>query len=192
MTMPQSKLLFSWDDAETLPDLQRVRFVLDHLPDQDIIAALSGMRGRGRNDFPVRAMWKALVAGIMLQHRNADTGRMERVEKQQPMRSPVPNAWAFSRFMANVVRLELRARMISGLVPRLRRELMRALPDCGRFLGANGKAIRSHSSGLTLKGGNRTSETPRRTAASTPIGAWASAPASPGSASRVGSGTRCI
>ncbi len=192
MTMPQSKPLFSWDDVDALPDLQRVRFVLDHLPDQDIIAALSGMRGR--NDFPVRAMWNALVAGIVLQHptaatllremrrspallelcgfealprqsapvaqirRNPDTGRMERTEKPQPMRSPVPNAWAFSRFMANVVQLELRQKMISNLVPRLHRELMKVLPDYGRFLGADGKAIRSHSSGRTLKGKNRTSD----------------------------------
>ena len=194
MTMPQGSLLFSWDDVELLPDLQRVQFVLDHLPDQDILAALRRMRGRGRNDFPAPAMWRALIAGIVLQHptaaallrelqrnpallrlcgfealprqsaptahihRNPKTGRLERSEKPSPMRTTAPNAWAFSRFMANVVRLERRAGMISDLVPQLRRKLMRAPPDYGAFMGADGKAIRSHSTGRALRNKGRTSD----------------------------------
>ena len=100
------------------------------------------MRGRVRNDFPVQAMWKALTAGVVLQHptvatllremqrntalleicgfkalprqsapvvqlrRHPETGCMERIERPSPLRTAVPNVWAFSRFMANVVRLE--------------------------------------------------------------------------------------
>ena len=83
---------------------------------------------------------------------------MERSEKPSPMRTTAPNAWAFSRFMANVVRLERRAGMISDLVPQLRRKLMRALPDYGAFMGADGKAIRSHSTGRALRNKGRTSD----------------------------------
>ena len=60
--------------------------------------------------------------------------------------------------MPNVVRLERRSGMVSDLVPRLRRELIRALPDYGKHLGTDGKAIRSHSTGRTLKGKGRTSD----------------------------------
>ena len=194
MTMPQGSLLFFWDDVELLPDLQRVQFVLDHLPDKDILAALRRMRGRGRNDFPAPAMWRALIAGVVLRHptaaallrepqrnpallrlcgfealprqsaptahirRNPKTGRMERSERPSPMRTTAPNAWAFSRFMANVVRLERRAGMVSDLAPRLRRKLMRTLPDYGAFMGADGKAIRSHSTGRALRNKGRTSD----------------------------------
>ena len=40
--------------------------MLDHLPDEDVIAALEGMRRRGRNDFQVRT-----IGRVVLQHRDA-------------------------------------------------------------------------------------------------------------------------
>ena len=62
------RLPFSWRDVESLPDLERLRLVLDTLPDEEIVAALETGRGRGRNDYPVRTMWRALVAGFVFQH----------------------------------------------------------------------------------------------------------------------------
>ena len=62
------RLPFSWRDVEGLPDLERLRLVLAVLPDEEIVAALEAGRGRGRNDYPVRAMWRALIAGIVFQH----------------------------------------------------------------------------------------------------------------------------
>ena len=62
------KLPFSWRAVESLPDLERLRLVLDTLPDEEIVAALEAGRGRGRNDYPVRAMWCALIAGVVFQH----------------------------------------------------------------------------------------------------------------------------
>ena len=59
---------FPWQDVESLPDLERLRLVLDVLPDEEILASLEAGRGRGRNDYPVRAMWRALIAGIVFQH----------------------------------------------------------------------------------------------------------------------------
>ena len=63
-------VLSVWDHwkARPLPDLARLRLVLDTLPDEDIVAALDAGRGRGRNDYPVLAMWRALLAGIVFQH----------------------------------------------------------------------------------------------------------------------------
>ena len=192
MTMPQGGLLFSWGDAELPPDLQGVQFVPDHPPDQDVPAALRGIRGRGRNDLPAPAMRRAPIAGIAPRHptaaallrepqrnpalprlrgfeapprqsaptahlrRNPKTGRMERSEKPSPMRTAAPNAWALPGFMANVARLERRAGMIPDLAPQLRRKLMRAPPDCGAFMGADGKAVRSRSTGRALRSKGRT------------------------------------
>ncbi len=62
--------LFSWKDVENLPDLERLRLALDHLPDQQILQALDERRGKGRNDYPVSAMWRATVAGVVLQHKS--------------------------------------------------------------------------------------------------------------------------
>ena len=39
-------MLFSWDDVERLPELRRLEFVLENLPDGDVVAALEAKRGR--------------------------------------------------------------------------------------------------------------------------------------------------
>ena len=64
----QQSMLFSWDDVEGLPDLRRLGFVLDELPDGELVAALEARRGRGRDEYPARAMWRALVAGVVFGH----------------------------------------------------------------------------------------------------------------------------
>ena len=64
----RQNLLFSWDDVDQLPDLERLERVLEALPDEALIAALEARRGRGRNDYPVRALWRAVVAMVVLQH----------------------------------------------------------------------------------------------------------------------------
>ena len=61
--------LFSWNDFEqTTPELQRFELVKEYLPDAGIIKALNDKRGGGRDDFPVEAMWNALLAGVVFQH----------------------------------------------------------------------------------------------------------------------------
>ena len=54
-------------------DLDRFFLVRDHLPDSQIIHYLEVMRGKGRDDFPVRAMWNALIAGIVFQHASVES-----------------------------------------------------------------------------------------------------------------------
>ena len=61
-------MLFSWDDVERLPNLRRLGFVLDNLPDGAVLEALRAKRGRGRDEYPVQAMWRALVAGLVFGH----------------------------------------------------------------------------------------------------------------------------
>ena len=67
----QQSVLFSWDDVDRLPELRRLGFVLDNLPDAEIVAALESRRGRGRDEYPVSAMWRALVAGMVFGHESS-------------------------------------------------------------------------------------------------------------------------
>lgn len=60
--------LFNWDDFNATTDMDRLRLVLDNLPDEKIVQYLEVMRGNGRDDFPVRSMWNAIIAGIVFQH----------------------------------------------------------------------------------------------------------------------------
>ena len=64
----RTTLPFSWDAVELLPDLERLRLVFDTLTLDPVVSALEAQRGRGRNDYPVAAMLRATIAGIVLQH----------------------------------------------------------------------------------------------------------------------------
>ena len=68
-----SPFLFSWNDVEARSDLERFYLVRDNLPDEKIVRALEEHRGNGRDDFPVRAMWNALIAGIVFQHASTES-----------------------------------------------------------------------------------------------------------------------
>ena len=56
---------------QRLPELRRLEFVLDNLPDEELVAALEARRGWGRDEYPVRPMWCALVAGVVFGHASA-------------------------------------------------------------------------------------------------------------------------
>ena len=63
--------LFSWDNPQQLPRLQTLMRVLEILPYRPLVDALAEKRGRGRNDFPVEAMFRLLIAGVVLQQPSA-------------------------------------------------------------------------------------------------------------------------
>lgn len=54
--IPQLKL-FEWNEIQTLGDLDRLRLVLEYMPDEELMVALERKRGKGRDDYPIRAMW---------------------------------------------------------------------------------------------------------------------------------------
>lgn len=187
--------LFSWNNVEARSDLDRFYLVRDNLPDGEIIRALEDFRGRGRDDFPVRAMWNAVIGGVVFQHdsieslirelsrnpafleacgfdilprqrkpvaelkRNEQTAEMEIVySRPDPAYYAVPESWNFSRFLKNVIKLEETRSMVTGMIQQLREQLMEELPDFGRHLGYDGKAIDSYSTGHENKETGETSD----------------------------------
>jgi hypothetical protein len=67
-------------------------------------------------------------------------------------------SWNFSRFLKNVIELEDEHAMISEMVRRLRENLMDELPDFGKHLGYDGKAIDSYSTGQQNRETGQTSD----------------------------------
>ena len=65
--------LFSWNDVEARSDLDRFYLVRDNLPDEKIVMGLEDRRGNGRDEFPVRAMWNATIAGVVFQHESIES-----------------------------------------------------------------------------------------------------------------------
>lgn len=69
----ETNLPFSWEQVDKLSDLRRLELVLDAVADTEIINALREMRGNGRNEYPVAAMWRALIAGIVFGHESVES-----------------------------------------------------------------------------------------------------------------------
>jgi hypothetical protein len=153
--LPQQRL-FSWDDVDAADDLQRLGLVLEALPDESLMVALEQHRGRGRDDYPVRAMWNALVAGIVYGHKDV-ASLLRELSRNPALRArcgfavvagarAVPTANAVTNFLANLLeRQDEVVAMFDALVA----ELSTALPDLGRYLAIDGKAIPSYAEGIS-------------------------------------------
>jgi len=155
VTTSLQKSLFSWKQVDLSPELLRLKRVLDVIPDGHIIAALESLRGlRGRNAYPVRPVWNALLAGIVFQHPTVES-LLRELARNAELRQvcgfnpalcsgAVPSTSAMSRFVKNVLRLQpLIEEMFGSLVA----SLAEALPDLGTHLAFDGKALPSHSTG---------------------------------------------
>jgi hypothetical protein len=145
--LPQASL-FSWKEVEAASEMSRLTRLLDVLPDQELLAALEAQRAGKRDDYPLAALWRALLAGIVFGHPSLASlsrelgrnGQLRDLCGFDPLRGDraVPPHWVWTRFIAKLLRHQgLIDRMFEGLVERLRQ----ALPDFGRDLAIDGKAI---------------------------------------------------
>lgn len=150
MAIIPQRSLFSWPEIESSSDLDRLRLVLDVLPDEPFMRSLEKRRGRGRDDYPIRPTWNAVLAGIVFQHPSAASLLRElsrNAELRQlcgfdPTRgaAAVPSADAFGRFLALVI--DSKDELLD-IFHRLLESLAREIPDLGTRLAADSKAIRS-------------------------------------------------
>ncbi len=142
--IPQPKL-FSWEELQPLGDLERLQAVLDTIPDEPFMRILEHDRGRGRNDYPVRAMWNSVLAGIVFQHPTIASLRRE-LNRNGQLRAMVgldrvaPSAWAYTRFLR---RLLEHLEDLDTMIHRLIEDLSQVLPGFGERLAIDSKAIGS-------------------------------------------------
>ena len=80
--IPQRQL-FSWKEIEDLADLQRFSLLVKYLPDEDLMQNLESLRSKGRDDYPVRAIWNSILAGIVYQHPSVESLRRELMRNAQ-------------------------------------------------------------------------------------------------------------
>lgn len=146
------KSLFSWEEIEDLGELERLRLVLRWLPDEQLMVDLERRRGKGRNDYPIRAMWNSILAGVVFQHASMASLRRELLRNAQLRQlcgfdalkgAPgVPSAWAYTRFLRLLIKRQDQVeRMFDELVKALREEL----DGFGRVLAMDGKGIETHA-----------------------------------------------
>ena len=150
MALIAQPFLFGWEEIDAASDLDRLRLVINVLPDEKLVSYLEQRRGKGRNEYPVRPMWNALLAGVVFQHKSAAellrelrrNGELRQLCGFEPLRgaNAVPAEWAFSRFLSLVVaNREYITEMFHALIDELKEEL----PDLGEKTAVDSKAISS-------------------------------------------------
>jgi len=144
--IPQRKL-FDYTEIEKLGDLERLKLVMEYLPDEKFMKHLEKERGDGRDDNPIRGMWNSLLAGIVYEHDSTASLRRELARNGQMrtlvgLSNGVPSASAYSRFL-NKLMEEEHVELIEELFNTLINQLKELLPDFGERLAVDGKAIES-------------------------------------------------
>jgi hypothetical protein len=152
MAIIAQKSLFCWEDVEVLGDLDRLRLVLEYLPDEPLMEKLEKQRGKGRDDYPVRGVWNSILAGVVFQHTGIESLRRELQRNAQlrelcgfdPLKGAeaVPPASGYSRFLKQVMR---QSKEIDAVFDRLVEALREVLPGFGRTLAVDGKALSTHA-----------------------------------------------
>jgi hypothetical protein len=106
--IPQPQL-FSWQQVETASDMDRLRLALKAMPDEPLMQALEEARMGRRDDYPIRALWNRVIAGIVFEHISVEQLRRE-LSRNAELRqrcgfdvflgdAAVPPSWVYSRFL---------------------------------------------------------------------------------------------
>jgi hypothetical protein len=142
--------LFRWQDVEAKSDLERLRLVVDHLPDEALMEKLERQRKWGRDDYPIRPVWNSVLAGIVYQHGSVESLRRELLRNGElrercgfdPHKGSdaVPPAWVYTRFLKLLFKFKTEIDvMFDGLVD----ELKELLPDLGFSVAVDSKGVNS-------------------------------------------------
>jgi hypothetical protein len=144
--IPQLRL-FSWEnDIEILGDLERLILVVETIPDEELMQRLEKKRGNGRDDYPVRAMWNSIIAGVIFQHPSIEA-MIRELSRNAQLRwvcgfetNKMPGAHNYSRFLENLTEEQV---LLDKIFNYLVEELRAALPGFGKRLAMDSKSINS-------------------------------------------------
>lgn len=173
--------LFDDTQNENLGDLEYLKEVLANLPDEKLIKKLKEIRGKGRNEWPVEAMWNSFIASFVFDHdsiasllrelnRNSQLRLLcgfqphiysvltkQKNEEGRRVRESgyklAPTASAYTNFLNNLKECQEELREIFYILVEYMYE---NLDDFGAIVAADGKAIQSYAARLSEKdSGNR-------------------------------------
>ena len=157
--------LFRWKEIEELGDLERFSLVIENLPDEELMKTLEAERGKGRNDYPVRAVWNSILAGIIFGHQTI-ASMIRELSRNAQLREicgfdiyrgldAVPPAYVYSRFLKQLLK---HYTLVQKIFKKLVDEIMELLPDFGETLAIDGKAIPSFGRRLGKREGDMRGE----------------------------------
>ncbi len=144
------KNLFSWQEVFSESDTGRLELVLSVIPDEDLMRHLEEERGKGRDDYPIRAVWNSVIAGVVYEHKTIESLRRELMRNGELRdgcgfdsvlgSEAVPTSRAYSHLLKKILR---HREYIEGVFDRLVEEAKGGLGDYGRYIGIDSKRLDS-------------------------------------------------
>jgi len=142
--------LFTWQEVEASSELERLKLVLDHIGDEELMRKMEEHRKWGRDEYPIRPVWNSVLAGIVYQHPSVESLRRELSRNGQlrdqcgfdPQRGSgaVPPPYVYTRFLKLLFKFK---REVDGMFDRLVDELKVLLPDLGISVAVDSKGVDS-------------------------------------------------
>jgi hypothetical protein len=142
--------LFTWQEVEAKSDLERLRLVLEHLPDEALMKKLEAHRDKGRDDYPIRPVWNSVLAGIVYQHKSVESLRRELLRNGELREScgfdphkgsdAVPPSYGYTRFLKLLITFKSE---IDALFDTLVDTLKGLLPELGFSVAVDSKGVSS-------------------------------------------------
>lgn len=147
MAIIPQQTLFVWNEIENLGDLERLKLVIENMPDEELMKKLEKERGKkGRDDYPIRPLWNTVFAGIVFQHPSIESLRRELNRNAQLRHTcgiyngAVAPPWVYTGFLKKLIKHQ---KEIEKIFLELVSRLEELLPDFGKSLAIDGKPIES-------------------------------------------------
>ena len=146
--------IFRWQDVDESGELERLRMVIEAIPDEELMKALEVERKGRRDDYPIRAVWNSILGAIVYQHRTIESLRRELLRNGELRQAcgfdpalgdkAVPSKDAYSSMLKKLMDKQA---MTEGMFEGLVEELKKYLPELGRHMAIDSKKIRSYARG---------------------------------------------
>lgn len=155
--------VFDYKEIEILGDLERCKLLIDNVPDEKIINKLYEIRGKGRNDYPIEAVWNSILITPLLKCSTINQLRRE-LSRNRDLRKIcgfndadyyygkcklVPPPKAYSNMFKNLKKIEA---MLKDCFNELRQFMYDNLKEFGINTGEDGKIFSSRAKGYNKNG----------------------------------------
>lgn len=147
--IPQISIFDNTEVYDNLGDLERVKLILDNIPDENILEAIRKDKDvKGRKGIPLEALMNIYWSKRILQHRTMEQMIRELSRNSQLRKvcglqnDEIPSKYAMSRFMK---KLKKHKNMIKEIFYTQRNELVEIKEDFGKNIGVDGKYVDSYA-----------------------------------------------
>lgn len=155
--------IFDYSEIEVLGDLERCILLINNVPDEKIVNKLKEIRGKGRNDYPIEAVWNSILIMPLLECSCVEQLRRE-LSRNRDLRKIcgfndgdyyfgknklVPSPKAYTNMFKNLKIIEP---MLKDCFNELRQFMYDNLKEFGKDVGEDGKIFLSKAKGLNKDG----------------------------------------